>query len=259
MTRITMKKNDMMKRGGGLLGRTMSMRILRSTTPLVLIKGLSLFLLLLLSVVRLQAQETPEGLYINKSYEPSSGDGSRGTITLEAFVTGGYVTAEHVPTDIVMVMDQSTTMAYNFQGTDLNSFERLNALKAAARTFVDIVYQDAIDAGVDHRIAIVGFGSGRQASNGNWYWEGTDLISTVSPKSYGNLQGQCQLTVDDYREALVPVIGSNGVNARLTTAIGALYARGQTMMNYGLEMAQSVFDNRITTTYQYEGQWLDRQ
>ena len=67
---------------------------------------------------------------------------------------------KEVPLDIVLVLDQSGSMAYNFNGkqTDQNKDRRQYAMKNAVKTFINSV-ADRYDAeSSDHRMAIVTFG-----------------------------------------------------------------------------------------------------
>ena len=58
----------------------------------------------------------PEGLKMEKKWEPTNDDGTQGNILVETYVTGHSV-AQHVPTDIVLVLDVSGSMDEN-----LNSY-----------------------------------------------------------------------------------------------------------------------------------------
>lgn len=67
---------------------------------------------------------------------------------------------KEVPLDIVLVLDQSGSMAYNFNGkqTNQNKNRRQYAMKNAVKTFINSV-ADRYDAeSSDHRMAIVTFG-----------------------------------------------------------------------------------------------------
>lgn len=62
------------------------------------------------------AQEPTNGLYMHKTWTPDPSDptGAKGTIRLETFVTGDkIITEEHIPTDIVLVLDVSGSMNQN--------------------------------------------------------------------------------------------------------------------------------------------------
>ena len=88
-------------------------------------------------------------------------DGKTGTLTLEAYATGNsQVLQKEVPLDIVLVLDQSGSMAYDFNGkqTIQNKNRRQYAMKNAVKTFINSV-ADRYDAeSSDHRMAIVTFG-----------------------------------------------------------------------------------------------------
>ena len=64
-----------------------------------------------------------EGLVVNKT--ATAKDNGTYTITLEAYATGESVTSstkKDVPTDIILVLDDSGSMAYNFSTVTDNSF-----------------------------------------------------------------------------------------------------------------------------------------
>ncbi len=119
---------------------------------------------------------------------------------------------------------------------------RLEALKAAANTFLSQVSAKAKAEGVDHRVAVVGF-----ASTGSSYTH-TELLSTNSVVNYSRAQ------YTDYKDALVSINGTNGgINSRLTTAINRLAADGDTYSEYGIDMANKIFAQHST------GSEADRQ
>ena len=86
-------------------------------------------MLTLLPVSAFAADES--GMVFNKSYVEESG-----TLTLEAWATGETVQlpAQTVPLDIVLVLDQSTSMDEEFGWTT-----RQAAMQAAVSDFVDAV------------------------------------------------------------------------------------------------------------------------
>ncbi len=192
--------------------------------------------------VSLFAQNTaPEGLHMYKTWtpDPNSATGSKGVVTLEAFVTGTSVTVNSVqPTDIVIVVDQSGSMTNQFGGGKT----RLEALRDAVTAFVDNVKQNAETHNVVHKVAIVGFASNETVYNVG-PWENTELLSTQ------NVVGYTSVSDTHYQDALVAANVSGAVNSRLTTAINRFDARGGTYMQYGLEMAKGVLDKRTETTY----------
>lgn len=100
------------------------------------------------------------GMEMSKTLQLNA-DGKTGTLTLEAYATGNsQVLQKEVPLDIVLVLDQSGSMAYNFNGkqTGQNKDRRQYAMKNAVKTFINSV-ADRYDAeSSDHRMAIVTFG-----------------------------------------------------------------------------------------------------
>ena len=223
-----------------------------------------------------------EGLVTTKTAEALGNDEYK--ITLTSYTTGTVTEKTTTkPTDIVLVLDQSGSMAEKFSqvsranadkeagktegayltpdGEELryNNGEwqyyysgfitsywtsysgdtfyssRLLALKTAATTFVNQVSKEATESKVDHRIAIVGF-----ASTGDSYTN-TELLSTSSVVNYGSAKET------DYKNALVSVNGTNGkINSRLTTAIDRLDADGDTYSEYGIDMANKIFNQHNT-------------
>lgn len=258
--------------------------------------------------------KTADGLVLSKTATPNADGGY--DIKLEAYTTGTVSTStEAVPTDIILVLDQSGSMDntytsvteakyntvsttnnailgltrdlfikldngdyarvevnwflgyYSYTWTDENGNEkrvgsygslldcpssiqgklyqlktsstdvsRLEALKNSATDFINAVQKDADTNKVDHRIAVVGFASDDKNYNNN-KWENTELLSTSNPVAYNNAKNT------DYAAALVSANNDGAVNSRLTTAIGRLDAEGGTYINYGLDMAQKIFNN----------------
>ena len=87
-------------------------------------------------------------------------------LTLEAYLTNEVT--ENVstkPLDIVLVLDQSGSMAYNFEGnpTDENTDRRQYAMKEAVKNFIDKAYSE----NGTHKMAIVTF-SKDAAQLANW-------------------------------------------------------------------------------------------
>ena len=153
------------------------------TWVLVLVMTLSLLPLNVLAVEGDTADNTNtdtkcstenSGAHLVKS---ATKDGNTYQIQLESWVTGKFEpTTGSAPLDIVLVLDQSGSMAKN---------GKLESLKKAVSDFVDTINQNAKDNDVEHRIAIVGF-----ASNGDdgWdkddKWENTGLFIDGEFKKY---------------------------------------------------------------------------
>lgn len=106
--------------------------------------------------------ESENGLILDKDVVSVNDDGTY-TLRLEAYVTGKTVTSTVTtaqPADIVLVLDQSGSMAYDFNGNDTssNSARRQYAMKQAVVNFIGSV-QDKYSDTCDNRMAIVTFGS----------------------------------------------------------------------------------------------------
>ena len=89
-----------------------------------------------------------------KDWDKQSGTG---TIVIDAYAKGQYTIIDEtksVPVDIVLVLDQSGSMAYDFDG----GVTRQAALKTAVNKFIESV-SDKYGEKSDHRMAIVEFGS----------------------------------------------------------------------------------------------------
>ena len=207
------------------------------------LKGALRHTLLLIGMVLMSleafAQEPTNGLYMHKTWIPDETDpmGSKGEIMLETFVTGEKIKTEaHIPTDIVLVLDQSGSMQeYMSDGK-----RRVEALREAVLLFLDSIQADAKRYDIDHRVALVGFGT---APGGNYNtYQNTELL-TPNEISYQNI------TTQNYKNALLFVNVNNAVNPTLRTAAGNIDANGGTMMQYGLEMAYNILVNRDITTF----------
>lgn len=91
-------------------------------------------------------------------------------ITLEAYARGNVevtTTTSGVPCDIVLVLDQSGSMAYKFGNSNKT---RQAALKEAATNFINNVATNAMADSqnlVDHKIALVTFGDSSSIISGN--------------------------------------------------------------------------------------------
>lgn len=106
------------------------------------------------------ANELKDGLNLSKT-ATANADGSY-KIRMEAFTTGKVTTTTSTtPVDVVLVLNQSGSMAYDFNGNSTNNdtSRRQYAMKQAVNQFIGAV-ADKYDAEKsDHRISIVTFGS----------------------------------------------------------------------------------------------------
>lgn len=104
------------------------------------------------------------GMEMSKTLQLNA-DGKTGTLTLEAYATGNsQVLQKEVPLDIVLVLDQSGSMAYKFNGQGLgwgddDTDRRQYAMKNAVKNFINSVADKYDSETSDHRMAVVTFGS----------------------------------------------------------------------------------------------------
>lgn len=120
---------------------------------------------------------------------------------------------------------------------------RLNALKNAATTFANAVAAKAAGAdsdintpadNVNHRIAVVGFASGKRYNGTNYNYNNTEVFVGSNQYGYGTAaQGQ-------YGNAFQNMNTATGVG-NVSASIGALSADGGTLTNLGLEMGNGIF------------------
>ena len=170
-----------------------------------------------------------DGLELTKTVTPKADGGY--TVHLEAYTTGTVTTSTTTkPCDIVLVLDQSGSMAKDFSGkapneeTDTCEY----AMKQAVNTFIDNVAKKAKDEGVEHRIAIVKFaGDSKDTVGDDTYWEG------------GHNYNYSQVVKE-----LTAVNDASGANAAtLKTAVDQLQAKGGTQTQNGLNHAQRLLSS----------------
>lgn len=225
-----------------------------------------------------------EGLKMSKQLTLMT-DGTY-TIDLEAYATGVSQTVTQksgTPLDIVLVIDQSGSMAYNDGGssTDTASDRRMYKLQEAVRSFVNNISANAKEFDVEHKIAMVGYASNLTAGpSSEWndrnstgikgighngsdtYWVNTGLYVNGAFKNYqtniqtgwgGSVTSATDLTAQDYKDALVSVNDDNGnVAESITASINLFKASGGTYTEYGMTMAQNIFKNNPIRSYTKE-------
>lgn len=229
----------------------------------------------IVSVQPVDSVTATEGLNMSKQLHLMS-DGTY-TITLEAYATGESQTVTKksgVPLDIVLVIDQSGSMAYDDNGnsTSKKADRRMEKLKNAVKSFVNNISTNAKEYNVEHKIALVGYASDVNSGqsdddditgigyNGSGsYWVNTGLYvngsfknyqSNVKTNNWGEVTSATDLTTQDYQDALVSVNDTtDSVTSSITTAIDSFKASGGTYTEYGLTMAQNVFAHNPTRSY----------
>ncbi|GEM_PF-5767354 len=167
-----------------------------------------------------------DGLEMSKSsaINPETG---QTTITMEAYTSGTYTT-ESIGADIVLVLDQSGSMRDPFEKKGGKS--KLDVLKEKVQNFIN----EATETNLNHRIAIVGFGSG-DMDRGNPDYENTELFVGSEEHEYGSISDQA------YKLAFQKVTDSNGTN-NLKASVNKLAASGATRSDLGLEIARKIFE-----------------
>ena len=116
----------------------------------------------------LRARAADNGLELSKTATANGNDSY--TIRMEAYTTGTVTTStKTVPVDIVLVLDQSGSMAYDFNGESLTDWNgnisnenipktRQYAMKQAVNNFISSV-SEKYSSEADHRISVVTFDS----------------------------------------------------------------------------------------------------
>lgn len=170
-----------------------------------------------------------DGLKLTKTVTPKADGGY--TVHLEAYTTGTVTTSTTTkPCDIVLVLDQSGSMADDFSGeeTDNEADTRQYVMKQAVNTFIDNVAKKAKDEDVEHRIAIVKFAG--------------DSTNTVGDDTYKD--GRYRYNYSQVVKELTAVNDANGANATtLKTAVNQLQAKGGTQTQNGLNHAQRLLSS----------------
>ena len=141
-------------------------------------------------------------------------------ITMESYTTGKVSSSEKsVPVDVTLVLDQSGSMNFNFNGADDNSQERQKAMKVAVNNFIDSVAAKYDENTADHRISLVEFRGGAEIISEGW------------------------------KKA-----NEEGKNA-LKNKVSGLNAKGATNVGAGMQKAEKL----MGTDYNYTGKNTERQ
>ena len=140
-----------------------------------------------------EPSETNSGAVFSKTvHQENNGDVK---ITLEAWATGQTVqTTKQQPLDIVLVLDQSGSMANNFD----KKTSRQAAMKNAVNGFIDKVAKNYTE-GAAHRISIVTFGSEAKVLQN---WTKVDANGTVA-ECMTKAQTQLSNAQKDHKKVVV--------------------------------------------------------
>lgn len=102
---------------------------------------------MLTQTLALQTQAADsDALQLSKNISTQADENGAYTITLESYTTGAVTMGETAnPLDIILVLDQSGSMIYDFEGNETATQEEMiqYALKNAVSNFVDTVYENA--------------------------------------------------------------------------------------------------------------------
>lgn len=162
------------------------------------------------------------------------------TITLTAAAaskTIKVVSETTTPVDVVLVLDQSGSMAENLSRYDRQS--KRDALVGCAKEFVQSLYENAKKTGADHRVAVTGFAY--SAYNRGKY-ENTGLLATPS----GNAIKYDNIADSDYQSALLLINNGGEINQNVLSGIDSIVADGATAADLGLRMASNIFAENPT-------------
>lgn len=136
---------------------------------------------------------------------------------------------------------------------------RLQALKYAANTFINDIRANAIANDVDHRVAVVGFGSDSyRGVYEDYYYSNTELFVGADQYNYAangqdstyNRYGN--LASDHYTDAYQTVTSDEGYR-NLEASIKNLSGNGATHPEYGFKMADGIFTENDDTYIGHDG------
>ena len=164
-------------------------------------------------------------IWTDKTVEPAE-DEKSDFVTMLSTMSSTSDTTSLVtkPLDIVMVLDASGSMDDDMGGSD--STKRIDALKAAASSFIDTITEQnksIKDTNKRHQVAIVKFSGAKKNEIGN--------------DTYRDRQGythNCSQTM----KGLTPCVGSDATELKNT--VGHIEPAGATRADYGLELARDM-------------------
>lgn len=191
------------------------------------------------------ANETPldDGLKLEKTVTPNANGGY--TVHLEAYTTGTVTTTTTTkPCDIVLVLDQSHSMAYDFSGevTTKNSASRQYAMKQAVNTFIGAVADKYNAEKSDHRIAVVTF------DNKASVLQGWTLVTPAETDTAESPSGETALKAKINGLPPKPPIGATNVGAGMQRAQGLMSDGSYAGTNTDRQKVVVLFTDGVPTT-----------
>ncbi len=161
-------------------------------------------------------------IWTDKTVEPAQDEKSDFVTTLSTISSTSDTTSLVTkPLDIVMVLDASGSMDDDMGGSD--STKRIDALKAAASSFIDTIAEQNAkikDDSKQHQVSIVKFAGTKSYDIGN---------GTYSWNKYNYSQ---------VMKGLTPCVGSDATELKNT--VGRIEPAGATQADYGLELARDM-------------------
>ena len=161
-------------------------------------------------------------IWTDKTVEPAQDEKSDFVTTLSTISSTSDTTSLVTkPLDIVMVLDASGSMDDDMGGSD--STKRIDALKAAASSFIDTIAEQNAkikDDSKQHQVSIVKFAGTKSYVIGN---------GTYSWNKYNYSQ---------VMKGLTPCVGSDATELKNT--VGHIEPAGATQADYGLELARDM-------------------
>lgn len=192
------------------------------------------------------------GMEMSKTLQLNA-DGKTGTLTLEAYATGNsQVVQKNVPLDIVLVLDQSGSMAYTFSG----NIKRQAALKNAVKNFISSVADKYDPETSDHRMAVVTFDSSASTLV-NWTQvdgTGKDTLTTAIDGLPKSLDGGTQVGKGMQRaQTLLDNSTYKGSNPAQRTQVVIMFTDGEpgdydfdiSVANDAIKAAKTMKDNGV--------------
>lgn len=180
-------------------------------------------------------------IVVDKYVSPVGNSSNEFLLTLEAYINGDAGEIEinkiEIPADIVLVIDQSSSMSSN----KLGSVTRLEAVRTAVQDFADSVYTKALgedgvagtDDDVNHRMAMVGFAQSNPTKS---KYENTELFIGGTEYNYLNL------TSEIYSQAFQDMNTTDG-KSNIDKSIDLISANKSTFVDKGVEIANGVLEN----------------